>query len=206
MISESKDIFLGILFGCIFKITDEIMDVPIFKEQFSEYIEPLKVSTIFLYGLQAANDFYYNLVFLFFSAFSFIGGSIDDTYWYVCWFLTLFATVWTFSYPLPETHLLLLIGLLFVAITTPALDNIISPEENSYTKMILTYIYTIIISTSYFFFLQSVVLENPTLDVRYISKYFGAFIGYFLTRSIVKTYLYYTSTEKRELENIQKDK
>jgi hypothetical protein len=188
--SNLKDGVLAILFGAVFKLADEALDVPYFKTLDSNYTDMFKISTIFLWAFQASSDFYYSLVWVFITIFSYVGGSLDNFYWYVCGGLVFFSSIWTFSYPLPETHLPTLIGLcIFVSIAS-VVDNFSIFDSSLSIKLFETILFLIAIPVAYMLLIYPTQEKNPEWDLRFATKNFGWFFGYFLIRSISKFYLF----------------
>lgn len=59
-----KELINQFLLGSSIKLIDEISDVPSLTEQYKSYLQPLMFITVFLYGLDAGNDFYYNVIWI----------------------------------------------------------------------------------------------------------------------------------------------
>lgn len=192
-----KDIIVEFLLGGFIKIMDEIADVPSFTTSFASYLKPLSLAIVFLYGLHASDDFYYNIVWFAWFISSYFGQSIDNDidkyYWNISFVFVVFALGFSFSYPLPETHLPTLVAYVLVTGMGNILDNILMPEEVSLQKLLLSVFGFFAAPLLYFFVLAPLLQEYPTADFRFATKHLSLFTGYFFIRALSKAYLYFSN-------------
>jgi hypothetical protein len=182
------------LLGASIKMADEIADVPYLSDRFASYITPIIMISIFLYGLRAVDDFYYNLIWLswFFSAYfgNSIENDLDKQNWNLIFGMVVFATCYTISYPLPQTSWILLITFLLYTGIGNILENVFLPEEVSIQKILVSLFVCILIPLLYFYGLPFMYLTYPNADIRFAEKHLVLIFGYFFIRFFSKVYLY----------------
>jgi hypothetical protein len=182
------------LLGASIKMADEIADVPYLSNKFASYITPIIMISIFLYGLRAVDDFYYNLIWLswFFSAYfgKSIENELDKQNWNLIFGMVLFASSYTISFPLPQTNFSVLFLFIFITSLFNIIENIALPEEISISKIVITFIYIILILVGYFYILSPIIINNPTSDLRFVSKQTIMTMGYLIVRIVSKVFLY----------------
>lgn len=194
-----KDFVVEFLLGAFIKTIDEIADVPSYTNSFVSYIKPLSLATVFLYGLHASNDFYYNLVWFAWFISAYFGKSMDNEvdkyYWNISFLFVLFALWFSFSFPFPETHIpTLLVYTVFTGVGN-ILDNMAMPEEVSLQKLLLSVFGFIATPIVYFYVLSPLLLEYPSSDLRFATKHLSLFAGYFFIRTVSKAYLYFSNKD-----------
>lgn len=190
-----KELVNQFLLGSSIKLIDEISDVPSLTEQYKSYLQPLMFMTVFLYGLDAGNDFYYNLIWIAWFISAYFGQSMDNEidkgFWQLCFFLVLFALVYSATNPLPNIDVSVFSGFFLLLSVGNILENIFLHEETSLLKILFSFFVTLCV-TLFYIYIIPLMKTNSTMDFRYLEKHMFLILGYFITRFLIKVYVYYT--------------
>lgn len=192
-----KELVLQFFLGSFIKTIDEIADNSSLHT-FQSFLNPLFILTAFLYGIAAADDFYYNIFWVawFFSAYfgQSMENEIDRGFWNICFGLVIIGLLYSIQFPLPDVYLPVFLPFLLILSTGNILENIILPNEISFLKLLFSIVVVVCLPLFYIYVLLPILQENTQFDFRYLQKHLSLILGYFFTRVLFKVYLFFGQT------------